>query len=169
MKQYRQHWLIVGLLITLLILAGCSPGITEEPYGEEVAPGETEEMTESQESEVEVPEVEVPAAEPAPEQEVELSGTLVDGVREIEVVAYQFGFDPDPIRVHQGETVRLLLTTDDVAHGIGLSEFSIDARVAPGETTEITFVADTAGEFTFVCNVPCGPGHRSMTGQLVVI
>jgi cytochrome c oxidase subunit II len=159
MKRHRQHWLMVTLLVTMLILVGCSPGLSEESSGEEVAAGEMEE----------VPPAPEPQPEPAPEPEVALSGTLVNGVREIEVVAYQFDFGPDPIRVQQGETVRLLLTTDDVAHGIGLSQFGINARVVAGETAEVTFVADTAGEFTFVCTVPCGAGHSSMTGQLIVI
>ena len=110
-----------------------------------------------------------PAQELEPEPEVALSGTLVDGVREINVVASQFDFGPEVITVRQREEVRLLLTTDDVTHGIGLSEFGINARIAAGETTVVTFVADAAGEFTFFCSVPCGAGHGSMTGQLVVI
>jgi len=163
---------------------------TDEPVVEEEAVMEdpdTPVSTEPEEEEaVEVPETEVPAAvvpepvpepepapvpepTPAPEPEVELSGTLVGGVREINVVASQFDFGPEVITVRQGEEVRLLLTTDDVAHGIGLREFGINERIVAGETTVVTFVADTAGEFTFFCSVPCGAGHGSMTGTLVVI
>lgn len=142
---------------------------TDEPVVEEEAVMEdpdTPVSTEPEEEAVEVPETEVPAAvvpepapepepapvpepTPAPEPEVPLSGTLVGGVREINVVASQFDFGPDVITVRQGEEVRLLLTTNDVAHGIGLREFGINERIVAGETTVVTFVADTAGEFTF--------------------
>ena len=156
----------------------------EEPVVEEEAvleDSDTPVSTEPEEEEaVEVPETEVPAAvvpepepmpdpEPEPEPEVPLSGTLVDGVREVRVVASQFDFGPEVITVRQGEEIRLLLTTDDVAHGIGLREFGINANIDPGETTVVTFVADASGEFTFFCSVPCGAGHGSMTGKLVVI
>jgi cytochrome c oxidase subunit 2 len=40
--------------------------------------------------------------------------------------------------------------------------------IEPGSSKTVTFVADKAGTFKFFCNVPCGEGHREMTGQLVV-
>lgn len=191
----RKKIVLLGLLLILagvLVLTGCSPRQSEAPASEEVALGEemeeqaTEEPVIEEEEAVEVPEAEVPAAvapepdpepepapvpepTPAPEPEVDLSGTLVGGVREINVVASQFDFGPEVITVRQGEEVRLLLTTADVAHGIGLREFGINERIVAGETTVVTFLADTAGEFTFFCSVPCGAGHGSMTGTLVVI
>ena len=33
-------------------------------------------------------------------------------------------------------------------------------------TTE--FIADKAGTFTFYCSIPCGRGHGSMHGKLIV-
>ncbi|MDW7678494.1 MAG: hypothetical protein SCK57_12610 [Bacillota bacterium] len=148
----------------------------EEPVSvepAEEAPGADEPALTTPETPVEpapVPEPSpAPTPEPEPEPQVALSGSLVNGVREIQVLSSQFDFIPGDIVVRQGEEVRLLLTTADVAHGIGLSQFGINARIPAGETTVVTFTAHTVGEFTIVCTVPCGPGHGSMTGQLVVI
>ncbi len=176
----RKKIVLLGLFILLigvLVLAGCSPRQSQDPAPEEVAMEEEMEAPDTSvssepetENPVEVPETQVPATvEPELEPEVPLSGTLVGGVREISLVTSRFDFGPEVITVRQGEEVRLLLTTDDVAHGIGLREFGINARIPAGETTVVTFVADTSGEFTFFCSVPCGAGHGSMKGQLLVI
>lgn len=94
--------------------------------------------------------------------------TSMDNVAEIDVEAYQYGWDPNPIRVQQGQTVRLHITSSDVAHGIAIPEFGVSERLPPGTTKTVEFVADTAGEYRFYCNVYCGSGHSSMTGQLIV-
>jgi cytochrome c oxidase subunit 2 len=93
--------------------------------------------------------------------------TSID-VAEIDVEAYQYGWDPNPITVQEGQTVRLHITSSDVAHGIAIPEFGVSERLPPGTTKTVEFVADTAGEYRFYCNVYCGSGHSSMTGQLIV-
>jgi heme/copper-type cytochrome/quinol oxidase subunit 2 len=35
--------------------------------------------------------------------------------------------------------------------------------------TVVTFVVPTAGAFLWYCTNPCGPGHMTMTGTLVVL
>jgi cytochrome c oxidase subunit 2 len=99
----------------------------------------------------------------------ELSGKVVDGVREIKVVASRYKFVPDPILVKLGEKVRLIVTTVDVTHGLSLPEFKINLGIEPGETETAEFVADKEGSFGFFCSVYCGPGHPDMHGKFIVI
>ncbi|MFQ6136892.1 MAG: hypothetical protein ACE5PM_06900 [Candidatus Hydrothermarchaeales archaeon] len=73
------------------------------------------------------------------------------------------------IRVKQGETVALRITSMDVVHGFKLPGYNISEVIYPGEVKMVKFVADKSGEFLFYCSVPsCGLGHINMTGKLVV-
>lgn len=75
---------------------------------------------------------------------------------------------PSEIKVKQGEKVTLRITSFDVVHGFGLADYGIDEVIYPGKVTEITFVADKAGRFSFVCTVFCGKLHYLMVGELIV-
>ena len=89
-------------------------------------------------------------------------------VKQFNVVAKNWEFDPDTITVNKGDTVRLSVESIDARHGIAMPAFRISEVLEPGSTVEIEFVADRAGTFDFSCSVPCGSGHKSMKGQLVV-
>lgn len=86
----------------------------------------------------------------------------------IELVAFQWGWTPETITVKEGEKVTLRITSSDVVHGFGLPDYGIEELVYPGKITRVTFVADKAGEFTFVCTSFCGVGHFEMRGTLKV-
>ncbi len=95
--------------------------------------------------------------------------TSVQGIaKTIKVKAVQFSFDPSIITVNQGDVVTIELTSFDVAHGISISEFGVDIKADAGQTVSGTFTASQKGTFPFSCNIPCGPGHREMTGTLIV-
>lgn len=87
---------------------------------------------------------------------------------DIDMTARQWSFEPATVRVRVGDKVRLRITSVDVAHGFALSDFGINARLEPGQTTEIVFLADRPGTFGFFCSVFCGSGHGGMRGELVV-
>ena len=89
-------------------------------------------------------------------------------VVEISMTAKNWEFDPGTVTVHKGDTVKITLTSADVAHGFALPEYGINQRVEPGKPVVVTFVADKSGEFGFRCSVMCGGGHRGMTGKLIV-
>ncbi len=89
-------------------------------------------------------------------------------VKSFAVTATQFEFSPSTITVNKGDTVRLTVTSEDVAHGLAIAEFGVSETVAKGETKTFEFVADKAGRFSFFCNVFCGSGHGEMKGVLVV-
>ena len=88
--------------------------------------------------------------------------------KEFSIIAKQWEFQPDTITVNKGDLVKLTIESVDVNHGIKISEFNINERLNPGETVNIEFIADKTGEFSFFCSVPCGSGHGSMKGTLIV-
>lgn len=97
-----------------------------------------------------------------------------DGVsRTIEITASRpedGGWSPEHITVNKGDRVRLRLHSSDALHGFALSGYRLDAgRLTPGKVTEIEFVADQAGRFTYYCNVWCSPHHPRMRGVLEVV
>ncbi|MBI4177107.1 MAG: cupredoxin domain-containing protein [Candidatus Aenigmarchaeota archaeon] len=94
--------------------------------------------------------------------------TTQPSVKEIQMTASQWKFEPSEITVNQGDTVRLEIKNIDVAHGFSLSEFGISKQLPAGATTTVEFAANKKGTFTFFCSVFCGSGHGGMTGKLVV-
>jgi cytochrome c oxidase subunit II len=97
------------------------------------------------------------------------TGNAVNGnVVEIAMTAKNWEFEPNVIRVKKGDIVRISVTSEDVAHGVGIEGYTQFVKLEAGETAVLEFTADKAGTFRFYCNVPCGQGHREMTGQLIV-
>jgi cytochrome c oxidase subunit 2 len=89
-------------------------------------------------------------------------------VKEFDITAKNWNFMPGTLTVNKGDTVKLNITSIDVEHGFMLLAFGVSEGLRPGETTEIEFVADKVGTFSFYCSVFCGSGHRDMTGELIV-
>lgn len=92
----------------------------------------------------------------------------VGALKEVKIVAKQFSFSPAEIRVKKGERVRLVVTNEDVSHGIAIPAFNVNLQLNPGEIGTAEFVADKSGSYPFFCNVFCGSGHRDMKGTLIV-
>lgn len=97
-----------------------------------------------------------------------LSGKIVDRVREINIKAFQFGFEPDTIIVKKGEKIRLKAISTDVTHGIGIKKYKFKKKLPVNKEQIIEFTADNAGNFHFYCTVYCGAGHGKMHGTLIV-
>ena len=95
-------------------------------------------------------------------------GSSETGVREIRMTARKYRFDPQEIRVREGERVRLLITALDRKHGIRIKEFGIKTVLEKDKETVVEFVAERAGEYKFKCSVRCGWRHGSMKGKLIV-
>ena len=92
----------------------------------------------------------------------------VGALKEVKLTAKQFSFSPSEVRVKKGERVRLVVTSEDVSHGIAIPAFNVNLQLNPGDTGTAEFVADKAGSYPFFCNVFCGSGHRDMKGTLIV-
>src|SRR3989338_5940575 len=99
-----------------------------------------------------------------------LSGKIVNGIREIEVKAFQYGWEPANIVVKKGEKIRFIIETADVTHG-----FELEGIIIPGwdpnkavkkeSKTILEINADEAGVWDLVCTAYCGPGHTGMKGK----
>jgi len=91
-------------------------------------------------------------------------------VKSFEVVAKRFSFEPATIEVTQGDRVRLVVTSADGVHGVGIRKFKVNQLVPRGGTpVVIEFTATEAGTFPIVCSEACGDGHADMRGSLVVL
>jgi cytochrome c oxidase subunit 2 len=88
--------------------------------------------------------------------------------REVRIVARRFAFEPKTITVQRGESVRLVVTSQDVAHGIAINELNIDQRVEAGQTKVVEFRPEQEGRFRIYCSVFCGDGHPDMEGEMIV-
>lgn len=86
----------------------------------------------------------------------------------IQVTAKRWEFIPNPIKVKQGDRVRLEIVSQDVDHSFSLPDFNIDEKLEPGKEVVVEFVADKKGIFDFRCAILCGVGHSGMKGQLIV-
>jgi cytochrome c oxidase subunit 2 len=96
---------------------------------------------------------------------------------EIEVVGYQFGWDfvypnghvSDTLRVPQGQTVHLTVTSDDVFHTFGVPELRVKTDAIPGQQTESWFIAEETGTYEARCFELCGAAHSYMTADVKVM
>lgn len=89
--------------------------------------------------------------------------------RTIQIVAKRFAFEPEVIEVERGESVRLVLRSADVTHGLEIDGYDLKVEIPRGgEPVSLEFVAERAGRFRVKCSEYCGSGHRRMRGELLV-
>ena len=88
--------------------------------------------------------------------------------RAIVITAKRFEFVPSTITLKKGETVKLMVRSEDVTHGFFLRPLKIDTDLTPGETQEITVTPQSAGTFTAICHHFCGSGHGGMKLTVIV-
>jgi cytochrome c oxidase subunit 2 len=159
-RLIKMKRIVLAILVMVLIYGCASASVdVEEDTVVEEEPEETV-MEEEEEMAEEVPTTE----EVSVDAETEASPPL----KEFEMIAKQWSFEPETIEVDKGDVVKLKITSIDVAHGIYLGEFNVNERLEPNEEVIIHFLADKEGEFPFYCNVGCGAGHSNMDGTLVV-
>ncbi len=93
-----------------------------------------------------------------------------DAVRSISINAERFNFSPSKITIKLGETVELVLTSEDTGHGFKIPDAGIDVAIPQRGKGEIRvrFAATRTGRFTYECSRPCGAGHNLMRGVLIV-
>jgi cytochrome c oxidase subunit 2 len=91
-----------------------------------------------------------------------------DAPQRIEVSAKKFAYVPAEITLKKGEPVVLVLTTEDVSHGLKFKELNLNTKIEKGKPAELTFTPDKVGDFVGHCSVFCGSGHGSMALTLHV-
>ena len=89
-------------------------------------------------------------------------------VKEIEVSAKKYEFNPATIEVPANTLVRLHLKATDREHGFALKSVKDSCvKFDPKAPATVEFYADKAGEYEFSCCKRCGLGHGKMKGKLV--
>jgi cytochrome c oxidase subunit 2 len=88
--------------------------------------------------------------------------------KRIEVSVRRFEYMPADITLKKGEPVVLVLTTQDVPHGLKFKELNLNTKLEKGKISELAFTPTTTGDFVGHCSVFCGSGHGSMTLTLHV-
>ncbi len=86
----------------------------------------------------------------------------------IEVIAKDFEFIPDTIRVHEGTLVTLKLKSIDGTHGFDLGAFGIDVTLDENVIKVVEFYAAKKGQYGIRCSHFCGIGHLGMTAELII-
>ena len=83
------------------------------------------------------------------------------------LVARMWNWHP-VLKLRQGETYRLHLSSLDLQHGFSLQPLNMNFQVLPGYDHVLTLTPTSKGEFTIVCNEFCGIGHDKMIGRILV-
>ncbi len=107
----------------------------------------------------------------------------------IPLTARKYGYTPPRILVNRGDTIVLKPTSLDVTHGFLLDGYPVELIIKQkginflkydweddegkvhtdwDKVSEVKFVADKPGKFTFRCTQTCGNLHPFMTGELIV-
>jgi cytochrome c oxidase subunit 2 len=73
------------------------------------------------------------------------------------------------LRVPLGQTVRLLMTSEDVIHSFYVPAFRTKADVLPGRYTSIWFRPTRTGRYHLFCTEYCGAEHSRMIGTVHVL
>jgi cytochrome c oxidase subunit 2 len=94
--------------------------------------------------------------------------SVPNSMRTIQIHAKRYQFEPSMVTLKRGETVKLLLTSEDRTHGFMVKPLGVDTDIEPGKTTEITIRPEKAGTYTTICDHYCGLGHNGMKMKIVV-
>lgn len=93
----------------------------------------------------------------------------VNPPQKFQVTASKFQFEPNQITVKKGEPVTIVLTSNDVTHGLKIPDLHVEDTVKKGDSTEVTFTPDKTGTFQGKCAHFCGKGHGTMMFTVNVV
>lgn len=154
--------LIAVAIVLILVFTGGNNVEEEENEFGFIEP--TEEMADGEENEDE-DEEEMENADSEEGEEDEEDAVDVT----FEIGGVNFAFDVTEMRVNEGDTVKVIFESTEGFHDWVVDEFdAATAQVKPEDgVTEVTFVADAAGEYEYYCSVG---QHREqgMIGTLIV-
>src|SRR5580698_8204676 len=68
-----------------------------------------------------------------------------DAPQRIPITAKRFDFTPGDITLKKGVPVVLVLTSEDVDHGLKFKDLNLQATIKKGQTSELAFTPDKAG------------------------
>jgi cytochrome c oxidase subunit 2 len=85
-----------------------------------------------------------------------------NATRTIEIHAKRFSFSPAEITLKEGETVKLVLISEDVTHSLVIPDLRVNAQASKDHPAEVTITPEKVGDFKGKCGHFCGEGHASM-------
>jgi cytochrome c oxidase subunit 2 len=91
-----------------------------------------------------------------------------NSIDEINIISERYMFSPMLVRLKRGKTVRLVLSTYDVQHGIFQPDLKINLSAYPGKPAENIIEPDKVGEYTVTCSLYCGVDHNKMKMTFIV-
>ena len=89
-------------------------------------------------------------------------------VREFNLFAKEWSWDPQTLRVKKGSHVILHIESLDGARSFALKPYGLTVPLPEGERVTVEFDADQEGTFEFKCGRPCGNGCAKLRGTLTV-
>ncbi|SDX95008.1 cytochrome c oxidase subunit II [Halopenitus persicus] len=152
--SYEKIWLALGLGLILLLIGSVTYGAVGPGVSMVAADQPTVDPTALDEDDR--------FAEPRVEQ-------VGENEYEAYVVAFQFGFEPDPIVLPANSTVTFMVTSRDVTHGFEVVGTNANTMVIPGEVSTLTVETGGPTEYGVICNEYCGAAHHGMEGSIEVV
>ena len=106
------------------------------------------------------------APELAPAQERSSSAESV----EVLLLAAQFYFEPDHLRLDAGQPYRFRMMAAETAHGasIQFGQGGRMIRLRPGSAADAEMTFQEPGDYLVTCTVYCGAGHDAMQARITV-
>ncbi|WP_022799946.1 cytochrome c oxidase subunit II [Deinococcus ficus] len=91
-----------------------------------------------------------------------------DGSLDAWIVAGNFVFQPNVLRVPAGVPVTLHVTSSDVVHGFQVTGTNLNTEILPGHVATMKVTFRHPGEQHIICNEYCGRGHQDMITRFIV-
>jgi len=106
-----------------------------------------------------------------------LQRTIPQGAIEIKVTGNQWFFEYDygngvtdtDLTVPVGKPIVLRMTSNDVIHSFGLTEYRVKEDIMPGRITHLWFLPDKPLTTNVVCVEFCGNSHSQMTNTVKAV
>lgn len=92
------------------------------------------------------------------------------GLADVYLLAQQWSFEPDILRLRADVPYRFRMMAVDVAHGasLQLGPAGRIVRLRPGVSVEQEITFTRPGEYLLYCTLYCGIGHDRMSGRIIV-
>ena len=92
-----------------------------------------------------------------------------DGSVTVRMVAQQYMFAPQCVKVPIATPVHFRLTSADVTHGFFVGETNTNAMVVPGFVTDVSATFHRPAALKMPCDEYCGFGHHGMAARVEVV
>ena len=84
------------------------------------------------------------------------------GEKAFVIEADRYSYSPGVVQVNQGDQVLIKLVSNDVVHGLHIEGYDLNLTAEPGQTAELSFIAQKSGTFRLRCSETCGAMHPFM-------